>query len=257
MDAGPATSGAIAHVLTDQLGDEVRVDGPDGHHLARVRRLRSGEHVTATDGAGQWREYEVTTVTGPELELRATGPTHTVGREHPEIAVAFSLTKGSKPEVAVRQLTELGVDRILPVAAARSVARPVGARAEAFTLRMRRVAREATMQSRRAWLPVVEEPAPLKGLAGRPGVVVAELGAPTAHGLDDPGPRGWTLLVGPEGGLDPEELEALGPVARLGLGTHVLRAETAAVAGAAVLVTLRQSRIGGNSGHGAWDRPRE
>ncbi|MFO7589340.1 MAG: RsmE family RNA methyltransferase [Acidimicrobiia bacterium] len=257
MDAGPATSGAIAHVLTDRLNDEVRVDGPDGHHLARVRRLRSGEHVTATDGAGEWREYEVTAVSGQGLELRATGPVHTIQKEEPEITVAFALTKASKPEVVVRQLTELGVDRIAPVVAARSVARPAGARAEAFTHRMRRVAREATMQSRRAWLPVVDGPAPLLGLAGRPGLVVAELGAPTARLLADPGPEGWTLLVGPEGGLDPEERDGLGPVARLGLGAHVLRAETAAVAGAAVLVTSRQARRSEETGHGAWDRPCE
>jgi len=257
VDGGPATSGAVAHVVTDGLRDEIRVDGPDGHHLARVRRLRPGERATATDGAGAWREYEVTAVAGPQLELRAIGPAHTVREEHPEITVAFALTKGSKPEVAVRQLTELGVDRIVPVVAARSIARPLGARAESFTLRMRRVAREATMQSRRARLPAVEGPVPLLDLAGRSGLVVAELGAPTADRLADPGPEGWTLLVGPEGGFDPEEREALGAGSRLGLGPHVLRAETAAVAGAAVLVTMRQFRIGEKSGHGAWDRPRE
>lgn len=257
MNGGPATSGAVAHVVTEVLLDEIRVDGPDGHHLARVRRLRPGERATATDGAGKWREYEVTTVAGPQLELRATGPTHTVRKEQPEITVAFALTKGSKPEVAVRQLTELGVDRIVPVVAARSIARPADARAESFTLRMRRVAREATMQSRRARLPAIERPVPLLDLAGRAGLVVAELGAPTADRLADPGPEGWTLLVGPEGGFDPEEREVLGSEDRVGLGPHVLRAETAAVAGAAVLVTLRQSGIGEKNGHGAWDRSRE
>ncbi|HEU5301733.1 MAG TPA: RsmE family RNA methyltransferase [Acidimicrobiia bacterium] len=257
MDGGPATSGAVAHIVTNLLRDEIRVDGQDGHHLARVRRLRPGARATATDGAGKWREYEVTTVAGSGLELHATGPVHTTARDQPQITVAFALTKGSKPEVAVRQLTELGVDRIVPVVAARSIARPVGARAESFTRRMRRVAREATMQSRRARLPFVGGPVPLLDLAGRAGLVVAELGAPTADRLADPGPEGWTLLVGPEGGFDPEERDALGPVGRLGLGAHVLRAETAAVAGAAVLVALRQSRGGENDGHGAWDRSGE
>ena len=255
MEGGPATSGAVAHVLIDALDDELKIDGADGHHLARVRRIRVGERVTAANGAGTWRAYVVHDVTDRSLELRADSPTRTEARAQPDLSVAFALTKGSKPDVVVRQLTEVGVDRILPVVAARSVARPVGTRTDAFTVRMRKVAREAAMQSRRAWLPEVAAPAVLADLAGRSDLVVAELGAGPVEALADPGPGGWTLLVGPEGGLAPEELEALGPSGRLGLGPHVLRAETAAVAGAVVLGRSRQSRIGKEIGHGAWDPP--
>lgn len=240
MGGGPESAGAVAHVLVDALGDELLVDGADGHHLARVRRIRPGEVVTAADGAGTWRVYVVYEVAERSLGLRAEGPTRVAERGVPEVTVAFALTKGSKPEVVMRQLTEVGVDRILPVVAARSVARPVAARTDAFTVRMRRVAREAAMQSRRAWLPEVEAPAPLGALAGRPDLVVAELGAGPAEALAHPGPAGWTLLVGPEGGFVPEELAELGPLGHLGLGRHVLRAETAAVAGALALVRLRQ-----------------
>ncbi len=254
MNGGPATSGAVAHILTDTLDDELRVDGADGHHLARVRRIRVGEHVTAADGAGAWRAYVVHDVTDRSLELRADAPARTEDRAQPDVSVAFALTKGSKPEVVVRQLTEVGVDRILPVVSARSVARPGVARADAFTLRMRKVAREAAMQCRRAWLPDVAPPVPVGSLAGRADLVVAELGAGPVEALADPGPGGWTLLVGPEGGLTPEELQELGPSGRLGLGPHVLRAETAAVAGALVLSTLRQSKNPGTIGHGAWHR---
>jgi len=250
VDGGPASSGATAHVITASLADEIHVDGADGHHLARVRRLRAGEHVTAADGVGRWRTYVVVAVVDRELDLRATTPSRTEERQHPEVTVAFALTKGSKPETVVRQLTELGVDRIVPVVSARSISRPVATRSEAFALRMRRVAREAAMQSRRAWLPDIGVPVPLADLRGRAGLIVAELGAPTARSLGDPGPDGWTLLVGPEGGFEPEELDPLGPMDRLGLGPHVLRAETAAVAGAAVLAGLRQE-----NGHGAWDSP--
>ena len=237
---GPASIDAVAHVLVDTLDDETHIDGADGHHLARVRRLRSGERATAADGAGQWREYVVTDVADRGLDLRATGPVRIEARATPSLAVAFALTKGSKPEVVVRQLTELGVDRILPVVSTRSVARPVVARVDAFAVRMRRVAREAAMQSRRAWLPEVAAPAPLVHLAGRTGLLAAEVGAPPAAALPEPPPEGWTLLVGPEGGFDPQELAPLGQMQRLGLGPHVLRAETAAVAGAAVLQAWRR-----------------
>ena len=94
------------------------------------------------------------------------------------------------------------------------------------------------MQSRRARLPKIAVPAPLLGLVGRPGLVVAERGAVTAP--PEPGDAGWTVLVGPEGGLSASEAEALRSTPRLGLGSHVLRAETAAVAAAAVLTALRR-----------------
>ena len=67
--------------------------------------------------------------------------------------------------------------------------------------------------------------------------------------LPAPGPEGWTLVVGPEGGLADEELEALADAPRLALGPHVLRAETAAVAGAAVLITARRP-VPPAGGHG-------
>ena len=240
MDAGPATCGAAAHVLVPDLADELSVDGADGHHLARVRRLRVGERVSAADGAGAWREFVVAAVADRVLELRADGPTQHAPRPDPQVAVAFAITKGSKPDVVVRQLTELGVDRLAPVVGSRSVARPRAERVGSVTERLCRVAREAAMQSRRAWLPAVDAPVPLVDLAGTDGLVVAELGAPTARDLAAPGPQGWTLVVGPEGGLTTEEVRALAPAGRLGLGPHVLRAETAAVAGAALLIHLRQ-----------------
>src|SRR6185436_10016783 len=94
----------------------------------------------------------------------------------PRLAVAFALTKGDKPELVVQKLTELGVDRIVPVLAERSVSRPDSDRAAGVAERWRRIAREAARQCRRATLPAIEEVRPLASLAGHPGVVVAERG---------------------------------------------------------------------------------
>jgi 16S rRNA (uracil1498-N3)-methyltransferase len=250
-----AACSAAAHVLVEvDLPDTLAVSGADGHHLVRVRRLQVGEAVTAADGRGHWRPYLVGTVGDRVLELTATGPSRTEPVPTPGLAVAFALTKGVKPETVVRQLTELGVDEMLPVIATRSVARPRAERAGAVVGRLERVAREAAMQARRARLPRIAPLGPLAALAGRPGLVIAERGDLGTIGPPDPGPAGWLLVVGPEGGWAPEDLLVLdadalerhgpdgGPVRvvpRLVVGPHVLRAETAAVAAAAVLSAHR------------------
>jgi 16S rRNA (uracil1498-N3)-methyltransferase len=215
------------------------IDRDDGHHLATVRRLRSGEVVTAGDGRGRWRTYTVTEVTRGALTITATGEPRREPDLVPRLTVAFALTKGVKPETVVRQLTELGVDALLPVIGERSVPRVQADRGHAVVDRLRRVAREAAMQSRRARLPDVTGPAPLLDLVGREGLVVAEPGTPPR--VPDAADTGWTVLVGPEGGFSGAERDALRSLPRLTLGPHVLRAETAAVAAAAVLAPLRRT----------------
>ena len=115
-------------------------------------RLRAGEVVTASDGAGRW--VACRWVGGAALEI--DGEVVVEPEPTPLVTVAFSPVKGERPEWAVQKLTELGVDRIVPLVAARSVVRWTGDRGEAVVARWRRVAREAAMQSRRAWLPAVE-----------------------------------------------------------------------------------------------------
>ena len=242
----PADVPASAHLFVDPssgeaLSDRLEVGGEDGHHLARVLRLRVGEIVTVADGSGGWRPYTVgAAAPGGTVRLDAAGAADTEPAMTPCLAVAFALTKGDKPELVVQKLTELGVDRILPVLAERSVARPDPARAANALERWHRIVREAARQCRRATLPVVEPLAPLGKLAGHPGLAVAERGGSPPLGLGAP-PGGEVLaVVGREGGLTPGEGEALVPWARFGLGPHILRAETAALAAATVLGALRR-----------------
>ena len=246
----PADIPASAHLFVDPaadepLGDALEVCGEDGHHLARVLRLRTGETVTVADGSGAWRPYHVAEVRAAGVvRLEAMGGPDREPAPSPRLAVAFALTKGEKPELVVQKLTELGVDRIVPVVAERSVARPDPGRAASALERWRRITREAARQCRRATLPVVEPLAPLAVLAGHRGLVVAERGGGPAEALGFP-PGGETLVViGPEGGLTDDEVKGLAPWARLDLGPHILRAETAALAAAAVL-TARAARPGG------------
>lgn len=233
-----ADTAAVAHLFADEIDDEIVVEDGDGHHLARVRRVRVGERVTVANRHGAWREYAVRAVRAGELSIEAVGPTRVEPGLAPRLCVAFALTKGAKPEVVVRQLTELGVDALMPVVGERSVARRDAAGEAVLVERLERVAREAAMQARRARLPAISAPSPLLDLAGRPGLVLADrAGSPTAPAVAPP--EGWTLVVGPEGGLSTAELEALAGAPRLRVGSHVLRAETAAVAAAALLAAAR------------------
>jgi 16S rRNA (uracil1498-N3)-methyltransferase len=220
----------VAHVFVADL-DAPQLDDADRHHLERVLRLRAGEEVTVSDGRGGWRRCRFVAGGG----LRPDGEVERRPRASPAITIAFAVTKGDKPELTVQKLTELGVDRIAPFVAAHSVVRWDDERAGRQLERLRRVAKEAAMQCRRSYLPEVADLADFATVAGLPGAALADAGGgpPT---LARP-----VVLVGPEGGWSDDE-RASGP-APVGLGDHVLRAETAAIAAAALLTALRAGRV--------------
>lgn len=203
--------------------DAPALETPDRHHVERVLRLRAGDEITVADGAGRWRRCRF----GPVLE--PVGPVEVDPAPDPPVTVAFALVKGSRPEWAVQKLTELGVDRIVALEASRSVVR--GSSVE----RLRRVAREAAVQSRRARLPAVEAGVAVAVAAGWTGAALA-VGDGDPLTLATP-----VVLVGPEGGWDPAEL-ALG-LPRVRLGPGLLRTETAAVAAGALLCALRDGVV--------------
>ena len=204
----------------------------DRHHLERVLRLRAGDVVTVADGRGGWRRCTL----GGGGRLDPAGEVVHEPVPAPLVTVAFALTKGERPELAVQKLTELGVDRIVPFPAARSVARWDADRAVRHVERLRRVAREAAVQSRRSRLPQVTDLGSLASLLGEPGAALADpAGGPPSLALP-------TIVVGPEGGFTAEE-QALAR-ATVRLGTHVLRAETAAMAAGTLLVALREGVAG-------------
>jgi 16S rRNA (uracil1498-N3)-methyltransferase len=224
----PAATGAKAHAFVDDLETPV-LGGDDRHHLERVLRLVSGDGLTVSDGAGAWRMCRF----GPAIE--PDGAVHHLPAPEPPLTVCFAPVKGERPEWVVQKLTEAGVDRIVPFRAERSVVRWDAERAARQGERLRAVAREAAAQSRRAWLPEVADLSTFAEVAALPGAVLAERTGP-APTLDRP-----VILVGPEGGWSPAELAAGLPL--VGLGPHVLRAETAAVAAGLLLAGLRAGLI--------------
>ena len=229
LPSGP--SGADGpHALVDDLGAPVLSDDDD-HHLRRAQRLRVGGSLTISDGAGRWCLARLGPTAGA---VDVDGPIEVVPRPEPPIAVAFAILKGDRNEWVVQKLTELGVDRIVPMVAERCVVRWDPAKAARNVGRLRTVAREASMQSRRCWLPTVDEVTPFATVAAEPGAVRADRGGP---GLDG-GRLPSIVLVGPEGGWAEPETDAL---PALGVADQVLRAETASVAVAALLGWARSA----------------
>jgi 16S rRNA (uracil1498-N3)-methyltransferase len=233
---------AAAHTFTTDLDDELTLDGSLAHHLGRVRRLRQDDVMTVADANGTWRPYTIVAVRGDALDLSALGEPVLEPQLEPRLAVAFALTKAGKPDLAVQKLTEIGVDRITPLQSRRSVPRWRSERAAAAVARLRRVAFEAASQSRRARVPAIDMPQALSAMHGRAGLVVADLKGEDVARLPLPPDGEWVLLIGPEGGFEPGEVDAFDAPVRLRLGPHVLRAETAAIVGAAVLTTRRVPR---------------
>jgi 16S rRNA (uracil1498-N3)-methyltransferase len=229
---------------TGRLGaDRIVLDGPEGRHAAAVRRLRPGERVDLTDGAGLVVECVVTRAGRDSLELEAIARRHVAAPE-PRIVVVQALPKGDRGELAVETMTEVGVDAIVPWAAARCVTqwRP-DRRAKALG-RWRTTAREAAKQARRAWLPDVRDLATTRQavdcVAGAALAVILHEEAPRPlSALDVPSTGEIVVVVGPEGGIAEDELaafEAAGGVPTL-LGPTVLRTSTAGVAAASVLLS--------------------
>jgi 16S rRNA (uracil1498-N3)-methyltransferase len=232
--AGLAAIGSRAHVFVEDV-EVPELAMADRHHLAKVLRLRDGEVVTVADagGSGRWRVCRFAAAVGPRLTPDGEVTMEPAGT--PEVAVAFAPTKGDRPEWAVQKLTELGVDRIVPLVTGRSVVRWTGDRAVSAVERLRRVAREAAMQSRRARLPVVEDVASFPDVSRRTGAALAAVGG------DPPSLATPLILIGPEGGWEAAELAAAVPT--VGLGPGILRTETAAVAAGALLVALRAGLV--------------
>jgi 16S rRNA (uracil1498-N3)-methyltransferase len=241
---------AAAQVFVDDPAHPV-LSPDDAHHLGRVLRLRAGEEVIVSDGVGHWARTRWTDAGGGSgggsEALAMVGDAPGIGGDGsvqfeeaplPTLTVAFAPTKGERPEWVVQKLTELGIDRVVPLVSERSVVRWTGARGQGAVARLRRVAREAAGQCRRVWLPEIAEVMRFDGLAGvgAPGeVVLAQLSGDRLRASQ------LVVAVGPEGGWSADELASGLPT--VGFGLSVLRAETAAVTAAALMVSLRTGTV--------------
>ena len=231
------------HLLAPSVdGDTVKITGDDAHHAVRVLRLREGERVTVSDGEGNVVNGVVIGAS-KNLTVEVLGRTK-VERAVPQLRVAQAIPKGPKFDQIVKELTEVGVDEIVPLRTLRSIARWDGAdRVE----RLRAIARGAAKQSHRAWLPTVSDPLVIGDVISDGLAIVLHEEAHVRLSTVLPGepPSKITLFIGPEGGFADEEIDVLtaGGVVAASLGPLILRTEAAGLV-AAALVRGRYGLIG-------------
>ncbi|RBM20249.1 16S rRNA (uracil(1498)-N(3))-methyltransferase [Streptomyces sp. PT12] len=225
-------------------GAALLLEGPEGRHAVSVRRLRVGEAVVLTDGEGTGAFGTVAAVEGKDRLTVEVGEVWHEPPPRPWITVVQALPKGDRGELAVETMTETGVDAIIPWSAARCVTQWRGERGARSLAKWRATAREAGKQARRTRFPRVAAAMPTREVAewlAKEAAFAAVLHegatAPLATApLPDAGEL--VLIVGPEGGVTPDELAAFTAAGATPyrLGPTVLRTSTAGTAAAALLM---------------------
>lgn len=219
------------------VGETAVLDGKEGHHAATVRRIRVGERIMLSDGVGGTADTVVIDVEKDRLELRVDA-TSVAARPSPTVGLVQALPKADRSELAVELATEAGIDSIVPWQSARCVARWEGAKAVKGVTRWRAVAAAAAKQSRRPFVPDVDELHDtaavldlVRGVVGRGGLVAVlhESAADAFSALAFRDVSEVLLVVGPEGGIDDKEIAKLTEAGATSvmLGPTVLRTSTA------------------------------
>jgi 16S rRNA (uracil1498-N3)-methyltransferase len=231
-----------------EAGELAIVEGDQGFHAATVRRIRRGEHVVLGDGVGGLASCVVEQTDRDGLQARVVDRWQ-VPPMQPPVTVVQALPKAERSELAIELATEAGADAFLAWQAARCVARWEGTRADKGLRRWRAVARAAAQQSRRAHIPSVDGVLSTAALTQRigervrsGGTVLALHESATSHLADLPlaQAKSVMLVVGPEGGIAPDELTAVtdAGAASVRLGPSVLRTSTAAAVALGALGVL-------------------
>ena len=233
-------------VSADQLagageGSQLILGGPEGRHAATVRRIGVAEQVLLTDGAGHRADAVVESLGVGELRLRLTAISLEPSPD-PRFVLVQALAKGDRDEQAVEAATELGVDEVVPWQAARSIVIWRGERAVRSRRKWESVVLAATKQSRRTRVPLVSEPAGLAAVLARVrssalALVLHEEAQVSLAGIELPRSGDLVVIVGPEGGIAPDELSELAAAGAVPvrLGPNVLRSSSAGPAALAVL----------------------
>jgi len=229
------------------VGELVVLDGDEGFHAANVRRIRAGEELDLSDGAGELAHCVIEDVGNGRLSARVIDR-RTIALPSPPVTVVQALPKSDRSELAIELATEAGADAFVAWQASRCVARWDGqARVDKGLRRWRAVARSAARQSRRAHIPSVsgvvstsELVERVRDTAAAQVLVLHESATEALADVPVAQADSLVLVVGPEGGLSDDELAALkdAGATAVRLGPTVLRTSTAAAVALGALGVL-------------------
>ena len=227
---------------TPEVGGAAVIEGADARHIGGALRMTPGETLTLCDGKGTDYACTVTAVEKERVTLSvdAAAPNAT----EPSLAVTLymGLPKGDKMELIIQKCVELGVTAIVPVATSRCIVKLDGKDAVKKQARWQKIAAEAAGQSGRGIIPTVENPITWKQALARFAneytLLCYEGGGQPIGQLVTPDDKAVSLVVGPEGGFDLAEVEAVTAIGGkiTTLGPRILRCETAPLAAIAVLM---------------------
>lgn len=221
---------AVAQVLVKDVTDPL-LDDDTTHHLVRVLRVRDGEAISVSDGAGMWCIARAVVRSKSDLRLLSDSEVVTEPAPEPRLGVAFAPLRRTATNQLVQQCTEVGIDNLYPVITAFTNTDVDSLRTD----RLEKIVTEAAMQSRRVWLPTVHPPTPWPNFIHQfPHVVRTDM----VQGESVATSQSTLLAVGPEGGWSDAEREQWPRTFHL--GPEVMRAETAAVVAAATLISAHR-----------------
>lgn len=230
----------------------LRITGDEHHYLKNVRRQDIGARLCLLDGRGRMADAEITGIDEISTSLVVAAP-EDVPPPAFSLTIAPALIKGDRMDQAISKMVELGVQRIVPMATSRTVVRLKGDRADSRHKRYESLCRAAARQSRNPNPTAVDSISSFESVLARLQtnelLLIPALGdaaRPLRELLPDRVPGSATVLIGPEGGFSPEELERAieAGFAPASLGPRVLRAETACIAMASILA-FRYGDVGG------------
>ena len=225
-----------------EVGGEAVIEGADARHIGGALRMTAGEALTLCDGKGTDYACTVTAVEKERVTLSVDTATPSVSEPSLAVTLYMGLPKGDKMELIIQKAVELGVTAIVPVAMSRCIVKLDGKDAAKKQARWQKIAAEAAGQSGRGIIPTVEFPLSWKQALARfaqeKTLLCYEGGGQPIGKLVTPSDTAVSLVVGPEGGFDVAEVEAVlqagGNIATL--GPRILRCETAPLAAIAVLM---------------------
>jgi 16S rRNA (uracil1498-N3)-methyltransferase len=229
-----------------KTGSKIRIAGAEAKHAMSVRRLQVGEAIAVSDGQGNKARGKVSQLSKDFLELDVES-LEKLERPTPKLVLVQALAKGDRDEMAVQACTELGIQTVIPWQSERSVSIWKPEKQDKHRVRWQTIATEAAKQSLRPFIPTVEQVLGTRELAEQLKqfdltLVLDPTSTTALTGISVAGHQSIAIVVGPEGGISPEELEVFrsAGLSLVGLGSGILRTSTAGVA----VVSYLQATLG-------------